>query len=176
MNQIIEFLESLFQLEQKAVHAQHKKDLFDEYNELATKIKSNMYNITVGLNLPVETNPESDSYYEAYINEPYPNKRLIYKISQYNNEKYESIWVCYVSEVNPFKDGTISSCLVVGNIDGELKILSKFNPDYDTNEWSFRGGDRDFKNYRFGKPVVIERLTSPLLSESWSIQEYNKDR
>src|ERR1044072_1838601 len=98
MNEVIDFLEGLFGKEREALYARHKKEMFDEYNSLAAAIISEMYNITVSLGLPVEDTPEPDSYYANYINEPFPTKRIIYKISQYNNEKYGVVWACYVSE------------------------------------------------------------------------------
>jgi len=48
MKKVKELLDFLFKKEQEAIHAGNKKELFEEYNILATEIKSYMNDITVG--------------------------------------------------------------------------------------------------------------------------------
>lgn len=103
--------------------------------------------------------------------------RHFYKISEYENPKYGSIWVCYVSVANPGKGNTklISFAFIVAKINEDLKIIAQFSPDYDTQKWEFRGGDDDLKFDELGELVNIHRLTSPE-NDEWSVEEYKKEK
>lgn len=170
-----EFLEFLFKKEQIAIDARHNKDKFDEYNKLAEDIKQFMNDDSVGFGLPKFRKLQTDDYYEDFKKMPYPTKRHIYKISEYQNQKYGKLWACYVSNQDPGEGLTqlLASCFIVAKIDNLFKIIAKFNPDYITKEWERRGGD-DLNYYDLGELIKVERFMSPV-NDEWSIKEYNKE-
>lgn len=103
--------------------------------------------------------------------------RYLYKISEYNHAVYGKLWACYVSVANPIQDKvkSIFDCFIVGQVNGNLKIVADFIPDSDSTQWTFVGGDRNIKYYELGEPVAIERLLEPVVNE-WSIEEYLQER
>lgn len=175
INKVKDFLTTLFEKEQLTLNAANFKARFDEYNSLASELKSYMGDMTVGFGLPILTRPNPDFFYQD--NAQYPNKRYLYKISEYNNKKYGKLWLCYVSESNPDEGNTklLSNCFIVAQIGNDFKIIAQFNPDYDTNRWSFRGGDETIDFYKLGNPTIVERFISPT-NDDWSIEEYYKNK
>lgn len=171
-----EFLEFLFTKEQMAIDARHHKDQFDAYNQLSVEIKQFMNDDSVGFGLPKFRKLKTDDYYDKFKKSPFPVKRHIYKISEYENPKYGTLWACYVSNADPGDGLTqlLASCYIVAKIDNSFKIITKFNPDYITIQWSMRGGDDDLNYYDLGKFIKVERLMSPI-NDDWSINEYNKE-
>ncbi|MBK7465778.1 MAG: hypothetical protein IPJ43_02585 [Saprospiraceae bacterium] len=122
-------------------------------------------------------NPRSDFYYETIKKNDAPIHRDIFKISEYSNKKYGQMWACYVSTSDPGlgKSKLIDTCFLVSNIDKDLKFIAKYNPDYDTNLWSYRGGDKELEDfYKLGRLIKVTRYLSPINNE-WNIKEYNKD-
>jgi len=172
MKKIKDFLNRLFEKEQKAIDAGNYKNRFDEYNSYAREIKTHMSEPTVGLGLPVLEKPKPDFFYEESF---YPLRRHLYKISKYKNSKYEKLWVCYVSVANPYNNiKSYDSVFIVSEIENNLKIIAKFNKDYDTNRWKFSGGDRELDYYNLGELVNVHRIMAPD-DDEWSMKEHIKE-
>ncbi|KAB1231345.1 hypothetical protein [Chryseobacterium viscerum] len=175
MKEVKELLDFLFKKEQEAIYLGEKKGEFDNYNQLAEEIKSYMNDITVGLGLPVLTSPKPDIFYED--NPSYPASRHLFKISEYNNEKYNTVWACYVSIPNPSASTKkLTNCFLVAEIDQSLKIIAKMGVEPDTRKWKFYGGDEDngLRIHNLGTPVKVERYLEP--TDEWSLEEYLKDK
>lgn len=102
--------------------------------------------------------------------------RHLYKITQYNNKEYGTLWACYVSVANPITDTvkSIANCLVVAEIEGQLKFISKFIYDDDDLVWKHVGGI-DLNFHELGTVQQVERLLSPE-NDEWSMEEYLLDR
>ncbi|HRB71205.1 MAG TPA: hypothetical protein PK776_05090 [Flavobacterium sp.] len=103
--------------------------------------------------------------------------RYLFKISEYNNEKYGTVWVCYVSFLNPSESiKKIKECFLVASINEKLKIVSDFIVRSDAKEWRHVDGDEDksLRLHNLGKPVKVERYLEP--TDEWSLKEYLKDK
>lgn len=175
MEEVKQFLENLFTLEQEARHLSHIKEKIDEYNEIAMEIKSYMIDVTVGLGVPVARFPKPDFWYEGEFT--YPKPRNLFKITEYENPEYGKLWACYVSVANSITDEvkSIANCFIVAKIEDELKMISLFfYDDMDDFMWKLGGGIR-LNYYELGKVVEVERLLSPLKDER-SLEEYMLDR
>jgi hypothetical protein len=185
MEEVKQFLETIFTKEQEAYYLEYFKDKIEAYNEAAKEINAfgkDYYDEANKLNIPFNIiayskSPWPDRFYEKAKNKPVPSKRHLYKISEYNNETYGNVWACYTSVPKPITKTvkSMSSCLIVSKIGDNYKIIAEFITDPDTHKWRFVGGDRNIDYYKLGKPTAIERLMSPEIDE-WSIEEYNKDR
>ncbi|MFC3158690.1 hypothetical protein SAMN05443633_12057 [Chryseobacterium arachidis] len=175
MKEIKELLDFLFKKEQEAIYLGEKKGEFDNYNKLAKEIKSYMKDVTVGFGLPILTSPKPDIFYE---DEPAnPVSRHLFKVSEYNNEKYSTVWTCYVSIPNPSATTKkITNCFLVAKIEDNLKVIAKMGVEPDTRKWKFYGGDEDesLRLHNLGKPVKVERYLEP--TDEWSLEEYLKDK
>jgi hypothetical protein len=176
MEEIKTFLKALFSIEADALYLEKFKEKLQEYNTLAKK--ANCYTIApIALLQEMDFPPYSDKFYEKSATAVKPIPRHIYKISLYGHPSHEKIWACYVSGPKPIVGATksLTTCFIISEIDGQLKIIAEFKIDPDTANWKFVGGDRDIDYNDFGSPVNIERLLSPENNEE-SITEYLKDR
>jgi len=174
---ITEFLDFLFKKEQEAIHASNKKELFEEYNTLAKEIKSYMNDSSVGLGLPILSNPKPDFFYDE--NTPYPNIRHLYKISKYKNNKYGTIWACYISNPNPKNSSVrmLTKCFIITKQNEGFKIISEQGIDPNTNKWYFYGGDEDnsLRIHSLGTPIQIDRYLEPV-NHDIGLEFYNKNK
>lgn len=105
------------------------------------------------------------------------NTRHLFKISEYNNVKYNTVWACYASIPNPsLTTKNITNCFLVAEIEENLKIIAKMGIDPDTRTWKFYGGDEDksLRIHNLDKPVKVERYLEP--TDEWSLEEYFKDK
>jgi hypothetical protein len=103
--------------------------------------------------------------------------RYLFKISEYNNEKYGTVWACYVSFSNPSESlKKIKECFLVALINEKLKIVSDFIVSSDAKEWRHVDGDEDksLRLHNLGKPIKVERYLEP--TDEWSLEEYLKDK
>jgi hypothetical protein len=176
MKAIKEFLDFLFKKEQETIYAGDKKEEFEKYNALATEIKSYMNDITVGFGLPILTNPKPALFYDDYP--VYPKARHLFKISEYENDRYGNIWACYVSYPDPGDTSRkILECFLVAVVEEKLKIIANMIVASDTKEWRHIGGDEDktLRLNNLGKPTMVERYVEPL-NDEWSLKEYLKDK
>ncbi|THF47931.1 hypothetical protein E6C50_15980 [Flavobacterium supellecticarium] len=101
--------------------------------------------------------------------------RYLFKISEHNNEKYGTVWACYVSFSNPNESiKKINECFLVASINDELKIVSDFIVSSDAKEWKHVDGDEDksLRLHSLGKPVKVARYLEP--NDEWSLKEYLK--
>lgn len=174
MNTIIEFIRHIIALEQEARNFDQYRDKIGDYNTVVQKIQGYMIDETVGLGLPLTTRPKPDFWYDR--NTYYPKPRHLYKITQYNNKEHGTLWACYVSVANPIADTvkSIANCLIVAEIEGELKFISKFIYDDDDLVWKHVGGI-DLNFHELGTVQQVERLLSPE-NDEWSMEEYLLDR
>ncbi len=182
MEKIKKFLENLTELECFAHIEYRKRNNIQEYNSSRDRLYSLTINDTgimseIGFGLAKMSKPHAEDFFEDLDIMVKIRSRHLYKISEYNNEKYGTIWACYASVANPagIRTKSLANCFIVAKIDEDYKIVAQFNPDMDTKIWSFRGGDRTIEYRKLGKPIAIERIMSPD-NDEWSIEEYLKDR
>jgi hypothetical protein len=64
--------------------------------------------------------------------------RRIFQIKHYKNPEYGDLFRCYVSETKS-GNNTCFSCLYAAQVEGNLKIISKYNIDF-KGGWINRGG------------------------------------
>lgn len=103
--------------------------------------------------------------------------RHLFKISEYKNEKYGTVWACYVSIPNPSTNiKKLVNCFFVAEIENNLKIIAKMGVEPDIRKWTFYGGDDDksLRLHNLGTPVKVERYLEP--TDEWSLEEYLKDK
>lgn len=186
MEKIKTFLDIVFEKEQIAQDLKRDKDNIEKYNEFVVN-ELNIYcedPYDTDLKRKLEFNimgkmisPLSDRFYEESKNCPYPAPRYLFKISEYNNEKYGTVWACYVSFSDPDDEiKKIKECFLVASINGELKIVSDFILSSDAKQWRHVDGDED-KSLRLnnlGTPVKVERYVEP--TDEWSLKAYLKDK
>lgn len=89
--------------------------------------------------------------------------RKLFKISEYKNELWKNIWVCYVSSPSlNFKGTKIQNAFIISEVDKNLKIICQFTPeDDDFRRWRNVGGDRRLVFENLGELVAIERIERP---------------
>lgn len=186
MEKVKEFLEFLLKNEQEAIFLEYFRDKIEEYNEF---IEENLnsyceqpYDKSLGEFIPFKIrgkicSPASDRFYKVKENATYPIARYLFKISQYEHDRYGHIWICYVSNTNPSKIiKSLTDCFLVAEIEGDLKIIAKMGIDPNVNKWTFYGGDEDksLRLHNLGTPVKIERYVEPLDDET-GLKEYLKN-
>ncbi len=175
MDKIIDFLNELFELEQRVLEAGNYKSRFEEYNDIVSQMAMFSDNVTIGLGYPVLKKPKPDFFYEEA--DANANARNIYKISHYQDSTGESLWACYISGVNPspgvFMMGKV---FFIKELNGKLMLVADFFRNHETSEWGYAGGEESFIDLlRKGKPIEVHRLLSSN-SDEWSASEYDADK
>ena len=121
---------------------------------------------------------ESDDFYEDYKDSEYTHKRLLFKISKYNNKKYGELYLAYISMFSSIKQTyKIFECLFIGKINNEYKIIRSFwfaKGDGIIPSWNGGVGDHDINFETAGELVAIERYIEPA-DDEYSMEEYRKD-
>lgn len=178
MREIQEFLKSLFEKEKDAIYYDGYKDKLEEYNDTVRELNKNVSDIMPPLMRQHETPPHSERFYkEVKEFEDVIIPRHIFKISEYTNEKYGTVWACYVSIPNPSsKTKKLTTCFLLAKIGYNLKIISDMMLSADTRKWTFYGGDEDksLRLHNLGIPIKVERYLEP--TDEWSLEEYLKDK
>ncbi|WP_299763422.1 hypothetical protein [uncultured Dokdonia sp.] len=178
MKNIKDFLDFLFEREQEALNADNYKEDFQKYNSIVEEIQTHLYNISAGFNLPILKKPKPDFFYLKTKNKVFPARRYLFKISQYDNKKYNTIWACYTSESDPTSDKVkmLTTCFLIAEINNELKIIVKNRRNLDNDKWEFFGGDDDktLRLHALGQPKEIIRYMEPLEDEG-GLKLYKKD-
>lgn len=198
MERIKQFLDTIFEKEVIALEMRLQKDKIEAYNEYIEKeLNSNCVSYydeeweeEIPFNLLGKMMPSLPEIFSS-LGKSMPNfpqvfdrtdrsaikMRHIFKISEYAHERYGTIWTCYVSNTKPseaIKD--IFNCLIVAEIEGNLKFISKMTVSQDIKKWEHSSGDTE-ADLRLGKlknPVKIERYVEP--TDDWSLKEYLKDK
>ena len=167
---IKQFLNQLFEKEQKALAYEYRKETFDLYNQTAKEI-----NELTGFDfIGVLPKPLSDRVYRRTEKSPLPLLRHIYKISHYKNQDHENLCTCYVSSSNP-KLHRIHECFIISQANNKFKIEANYGQDVDLPQWKFYGGDNTLKLSNLGQLISIERLQEPI-DDEWSMKEYKKEK
>ncbi|WP_234109217.1 hypothetical protein [Chryseobacterium sp. R2A-55] len=165
MKTIKTFIENFLQAEAETTFLMRQPNL-ENYNNALEKM--NAYCVESLQNkfglIPL-TELDEPEYYEKWSAKKHPNPRHIYKISQYQNETYNDVYVVYVSEKNPddeiFQYGW---SLFVTSLKDELKIIRNYSlGDAMRVKDKFEVGqgvtDISFKTLK--KPISIERYQKP---------------
>ncbi len=95
--------------------------------------------------------------------------RKLFQIKHYRHPKYGDLFRCYVSDTHPRSDSYFS-CLYVADVEGKLKIISRYNVDYDTNGWINRGGATITNP---GKLIAVRKFLVP--SNPEHLKEYESE-
>lgn len=108
---------------------------------------------------------DEPEYYEKWSKKKHPNPRHIYKISQYQNETYNNVYVAYVSEKNPDEEiFQYGMSLFITSIHDELKIIRKYSFGDDMRVKDRFEAGQGLSNISFKtlkKPIAIERYQKP---------------
>jgi hypothetical protein len=121
---------------------------------------------------------EDEEFYESWEDADSSNTRHLYKISHYKDDKYDDVYVVYISERNPNDEIFLyGKCLFVAKIDNQIKIIKSYSfGDEMLVKDKFEGGqgleDISFKTLK--KPVKIERYLEPVDDED-GMEHYLKD-
>lgn len=175
MEEIVIFLDSIFDLEKTAIELGQVKSSFDDYNKMALELKSHLVDNSIAFGPAVLRRPKPDRIYQR--DWPPVNRRILLKISEYENQDLGLIWACYSTNENPQSVPSVirlSNCILISHINGSLKVVGLFFKDFMTEDWRFGGGKLESFN-ELGTLLGIQRLTSPI-GDVWSIEEYNADR
>ncbi len=164
MQEIKDFIEVFF-----------SKEVNKNTNEIKPDIKAynksiNEYNEIVIDQLKFEpiTKLKDDDFYGMYKDQPNFRPRHLLKISEYSNNKYGSIWVAYVSQINPRpKRKYLSEALFIIKEQEQFKIAREYRySDYESDgikyEWKGRSGYQDLTFESLDGPIAIERYQEPL--------------
>ncbi|UKB81183.1 hypothetical protein [Chryseobacterium sp. MEBOG07] len=178
MEEIKIFLTEIIEKEKKAIYYEGYKEKLDDYNKIARELNEYVSDTMPSLMREHDSPPFSDRFYEEVkeFEEPI-NPRHLFKISEYNNEKYNTVWACYVSIPNPSANTKkLTNSFLVAEIDQSLKIIAKMGVEPDTRKWKFYGGDEDngLRIHNLGTPIKVERYLEP--TDEWSLEEYLKDK
>jgi len=121
---------------------------------------------------------KSEEFYERWKDADASNIRHIYKISHYEDDKYDDVYVVYLSTGNPIEEiFTYGACLFITKINNDLKVVKKYIfGDEMLLKDKFEGGqgleDISFKILK--KPIYIERYLEPL-DDKDGMEHYLKD-
>ena len=173
MKEIKNLMLQFIDYEKKAEEAYRKGDI-ESHNAFANKITE-----LTGLALIQEIKlplSESDENKIARYKDIPVSPRYLFKISEYKNDVFGSMWVAYVSVANPVEGEAklLSSYFAIAYDSGQLKMVARFHMDSDTYQWRFTKGDRSVAAVKENDFIATERYTSPALEE-WSVSEYLKD-
>lgn len=187
MKEIISFLDEFFEAEKKVLTTYMVPDL-KTYNNAVDSIA--MYVVpelknSFGAKLNTLNDP---SFYERVKNFPAPEKRLLFRIDEYETTEKDKLYVCYVSNYNPNGWKSYFDFFIVGIIDSELKIISKFNYSDrgmgGNKRWYFGGGNKKYMHKlngeyllnkdSLGNQISIHRILEPS-NDADSMKEYSKD-
>ncbi len=123
--------------------------------------------------------PETAVFYESNKKFSYSNKRLLFKISQYSNNKYGELYLVYVSGFSSiYQSNIIFDCLFIARINNEYKIVRRFwfsEEDGIEKIWKEGHGDEDISFETVGELVVIERYLEPI-DDEYSMEDYKKEK
>jgi hypothetical protein len=180
ISEVKEFLDKFIQAEMEAWIENENPDLIFR-NQLVDKVNSFCDKIMVnkmGIGVWKYPMAEPGEYEQSKNFEYFP--RNLYKISQYQNEKFGEVYLAYVSASNPDpKNLKIFECIFIANIDNELKIIGDYfvsNKDNtDIMEWNKSRALDDLSFKTAGKFITVERFMEPVGNE-WSMEEYLKDK
>ncbi len=181
MNEIKEFIEAFFKIEAKARHSWGFPDIDafnSNLNDLNDFCTSELHDSFGMLHL---LEPEDEEFYEDSKDDPYPNVRHLFKISEYDNSEYGKVYVVYSSKSSPYDDYFVYyHCFFIAKINNSYKIIKKyrFTDDsrmLDHNVWIEEEGlDKvTFKN--LGKFIQTERYLEPVDCK-FSMEDYKQDK
>ncbi len=188
MERIIKFLEDFFKKEVDAIKASDIPDLNDfnrkleEMNQFLSDPLKNRFGM-----IPMEK-LDSPEYYESVKDFPAPDKRFLFRIDEYETSDKKKLYICYTSNYNPDGWKSYFNCFIIGKINNEFKIFSKFNYSDrgmgGDKKWFFSGGEEQYMQKingeyllnkdSLGKQISIHRILEPS-NDADSMKEYNKD-
>jgi len=177
MINIKEFIVTFIETEKKIELFFRQRNL-EAHNILVDKVNNDMCGEDMVL-ASKESEPLSmidEMVLEENANLPVASRHL-FKISEYSNDKYGTVWACYVSNANPLvgETKTIAFCYLAAKIDGDLKLIAEygFNDD-DIGKWEFYGGDENVKMKSIGAFKNTERLLEPV-NDHLGLEQYLKN-
>jgi len=176
MEEIIKFVEDFAKAEAKAYSLSMSSDL-EKYNQAITDMYSYVdpiLNGKLGLLKKTENEASSDDLFMNLLGSDAVEAnsdscpRHLFKISEYEHDKYGKIWAAFVSLANHEEDlNTLDSVLFISIQGGEFRILStSIYTDTATEgkeyQWENNGGYIEISFEELGEPISIERIKEPL--------------
>ncbi|WP_234109214.1 hypothetical protein [Chryseobacterium sp. R2A-55] len=165
MEAIKNFIIQFLQAEVIATEASVKPDLEDYNNKLEMMNSFCVSELHNKFGMIPLTDLESDEFYERYKNKKSRNPRLIYKISQYEDENYGDVYIAYISGKNPNEMFFLyGECVFINTINRELKIVKNYTFGDDMllkKKFETPQGLPDISFETLKKPVAIERYQKP---------------
>lgn len=179
MKNVKEFLLGFLQAENDAINLERRPNL-EAYNQAVR----HMYSFTVkllfeGLGIVLYHKPESESYYERVKNIPKNNPGQLFKLAHYQHDKWEDVWVGYVSSSTSREKKVLDIAYFIIPDNGNYLIARRYiYTDFDSDglkmEWSPSEGYSELTFESLGKLVNTERYAEP--DDVFdSIQLYNED-
>ena len=165
MEAIKTFVENFLQAEATAGDALVKPNLDDYNQKLEIMNRFCVPELHNKFGMMPRTELWSDELYEAWKDNLPSEKRDIYKISHYQDEKYGDVYIAYVSGSNP--NGLFflyGECVFVTTINGELKVVKNYTFGDDMlikKKFETPQGLQDISFETLKKPVAIERYQKP---------------
>jgi hypothetical protein len=183
MQKIKTFLEAFFSKETTMLLLKSKPDI-EAYNTALSEYLSflvrQLHGTTGHL---IKTEPDDEDIMEMLNDFEDPNERRLFKISEYEHEKYGKVFVAFTSSDNPTETlSVLSDAIIIIEEEKELKI-AKFllytnytergNKDA-SYRWDKMGGYTDLNFDTLNGPIKIERFQQP---SDWreGLKLYNDD-
>ena len=165
MQTIKTFVENFLQAEATTSDALVKPNLDDYNQKLEIMNRFCVPELQNKFGMVHRTELWDEDFYEDWKDTPAENPRHIYKISQYQDEKYNDVYVVYLSEKNPDKTFfQYAMCLFITAINNELKIIRKYSFGDDKlikDKFETGQGLNDISFKTLKKPIAIERYQKP---------------
>jgi len=177
INEVKSFLDNFFQAEIDARNAAMKPDIEDANNKVDKLHSFVTQELQNSFGVIKSSTPLPDFIYKKFENSFISQARHLYKISEYKNPTYGSLYFSYVSNYNPPSTVFILfQCFVVGRVDGQYKIIMTALVDKDSNPptWSVTGDEKEFSFDSPGELIKVERYLEPK-DDSYSMEIYKKD-
>ncbi len=182
MENIVNFLEQFFTAEAKMAtlkripNIENFNNALDEYfNFLVPQLRGATGHIPL-------TKLDDEDVYMMLEGLPDDNPRLLFKISQYNHEKYGTVWLAYVSNSNPLEGAKFwNTALLLINEEG-LKIARYMLWTNYTERgerdvpyrWDEMWGYRDLNFETIEGPIEIFKVQEPD-DYNGGLEQYNAD-
>ncbi|WP_336691064.1 MULTISPECIES: hypothetical protein [unclassified Chryseobacterium] len=178
MKEIRNFIDTFLKTEIEASDASIKPDLEDYNKKLDFMNSFCVEELHNKFGMIPHNELKSEEFYERWKEVDSANKRNVYKLSHYKNDKYEDIYVVYLSLSNPingiFRYG---DCLFITRIDGNLKIVKQYLFSNDVGKkrkFKYPVGLEDISFDILKKPIHVERYLEPV-NDKEAMEHYSKD-
>lgn len=183
MQKVKPFVEAFFDKETTMLCLKSKPDV-EPYNialsEYLSFLVRQLHGTTGHL---TKTEPDDEDVMEMLGDFEDPNQRQLFKISEYEHEKYGKVFIAFTSSENPTETLLVlSNAIVIIEEDGGLKIAkfllyTKHTERGDQNapyRWDEMSGYADLNFETLNGPIKIERFQQP---SDWKegLQLYNDD-